>query len=133
MEKAAPRLSQVCNHLLPSPVAAAPSPLYVLPEIPQYPSAAQARVANLQPDVVVPISFFDYDAWDKITKPANSIMMRMVNPPPELRADAKNRMKAASKRIMVDTPIYNGRLVKATIKSLLNPGNPRISENPAFH
>jgi len=109
------RLSKISGHLVPFPVAApvVSPPLYSLPDVPQYPSLAKARVSNIEPDFSVPISFFDYDAWDRITKPAQ--FSRMGQMPAELQAEARSRIRASRPRVFVDTPIYNGRLVQEQI------------------
>jgi hypothetical protein len=62
----------------------------------------------MSPDVVVPMNFFDYEQWDKVTKPANFNM----EIPNHLREEAKKRMHAAARRVHLDTPIYNGRQVQ---------------------
>ena len=73
-----------------------------------YPHSALKRVADMQPSMVVPMNFFDYDSWDKFTKPANFNM----KVPESMKAEALRRETAAALRINVPTPIYNGRSVR---------------------
>ena len=69
-----------------------------------YPEAALSRVHNTEPDMVIPLSFFDYDSWDKKTKPAGFNMTI----PPELEEEAA-RHQDARRNHMVDVPIFDGR------------------------
>lgn len=68
---------------------------------------AQKRVAGLQPDLSVPIRYFDYDKWDKVTKPAEFNM----KVPRHLHEEAEKQSSAARLAVHVNTPMYNGRLV----------------------
>merc|ERR1719316_246426 len=61
----------------------------------------------MEPHLVGTLNFFDYDRWDKVSKPAGFNMKI----PPEMQAEANRRMAAASKRIDHQVPIYNGRPV----------------------
>ena len=68
---------------------------------------AQERVKHLQPDFVVPVNYFDYEKWDKTTKPANFNMKI----PAHLREEAAKQSTASKLRVTVKTPIFNGRKV----------------------
>jgi hypothetical protein len=96
------RVTRLTHHIKSSPTTA---------EAASYPSGALNRVSGMAPNLTVPMNFFDYNGWDKVTKPAN-FNMRI---PPELKAEAKKRMDAAAKRININVPIYDGRPVQEHI------------------
>ena len=69
---------------------------------------AQKRVAGLRPDFTVPVRYFDYNRWDKVTKPAEFNMKI----PKHLHEEAEKHSTAARLVAHVNTPIYNGRVVE---------------------
>lgn len=62
----------------------------------------------MNPSVVVPLSYFDYDSWDKVTKPA-TFNMNLDDFPAQLQERAQRQTEALAHRIEVETRIYNGR------------------------
>ena len=74
------------------------------------PAAHQSaeRVAGLRPDFTVPVRYFDYGKWDKVTKPAEFNMKI----PKHLHEEAAKQSMAAKLAVRVNTPIYNGRVVE---------------------
>lgn len=68
---------------------------------------AQQRVASIEADFEVPLHYFDYDKWDKLSKPA-SFNLKV---PRHLTEDAQRQSVASSLRVTIPTRVFNGRRV----------------------
>lgn len=126
-------MQRLCRHgaaiLDSAPAAGAARHTHVGPDLESYPATALARVAGAAAAaeaVTVPLSFFDYEGWDKVTKPAGFNM----EIPPELQAEAELHT-SARRNAAHDTNIYAGRRCQDQMSlDTVRPFNPRPPAPP---
>ena len=86
MASSSKRFSRLAGHLLPLPTESSGAS--------SYPEVARGRVSGIEPDCVVKLNYFDYEKWDKVTKPAGFNMRPgwLEALPEEVRKQAMTRM-----------------------------------------